>query len=100
MDLIVHLIRLHPGIDPADFETWVRDTDYRTCPQLPSVRSFSVQRTATPGQYFEVIQVSSRADFEQDMHTPEFKGLVAAFDTMATVTEEFEGVRIDPGYQA
>ncbi|WP_194813450.1 RedY protein [Nocardia sp. XZ_19_385] len=100
MDLIVHLIRLHPDTDPAEFEAWVRETDYHTCPRLPSVRAFSVQRTATPGHYFEVIQVSSRADFEQDMHTPDFKGLVTAFDTMATVTAEYEGTRIDPGYQA
>ncbi|WP_280316276.1 hypothetical protein [Nocardia abscessus] len=104
MQVIIHLIQLHPGVDPATFESWVRTTDYATCPQLPSVRAFSVQRAAQssgePWHYFEIIQVTSRTDFEADMRTPAFAGLVSAFDTMASVVQEFAGVRLDPGYTA
>ncbi|MFI9503295.1 hypothetical protein [Nocardia sp. NPDC052566] len=104
MQLIVHLIRLHPDTDPAAFESWVRDVDYATCPALPSVRAFSVQRAPNPPDapwhYFEIIMVTSREDFEQDMSTPDFKSLVTAFDTMAEVVDEFAGTRVEPGYVA
>ncbi|MEV0766190.1 hypothetical protein [Nocardia sp. NPDC050435] len=98
MDIIVHLVCLHPDTDAGEFETWVREVDYRTCPKLPSVHSFSVQRTERPGHYFEIIQVTSTADFENDMQTAEFKGLAAAFDAMARVTNGYAGERLEPGY--
>jgi hypothetical protein len=104
MIVIVHRIRLHEGVDPAGFETWVRETDYATCPQLPSVVSFSVQRVSSdadaPFHYFEVIGVSSRAEFKRDMEGGSFRGLVAEFEKMATVVDELVGDRVEPGYLA
>ncbi|MFE7722000.1 hypothetical protein ACFU44_23475 [Nocardia rhizosphaerihabitans] len=104
MQVIVHLIELQPGTEPAAFESWVQTVDYATCPDLPSVRAFSVQRVppavGEPRRYFEIIQVSSHQEFEADMQTPAFKGLVAAFDTMALVVQELVGVRLEPGYIA
>ncbi|TDD80533.1 RedY protein [Actinomadura rubrisoli] len=104
MQIIVHLIRLRPGTDPAAFESWVREVDYRTCPELPSVIAFSVQRISgsahAAAHYFEIIQVTGAADFERDMGTPAFQGLVRTFETMATVTAEFSGDRLDPAYSA
>ncbi|MFG2681655.1 RedY protein [Streptomyces sp. NPDC048392] len=104
MDVIIHRIRLHDGVDPARFEAWVRDVDYATCPQLPSVRAFEVQRVSTepaaPFHYFEVISVGALDDFSRDMKTEAFQGLVAAFDTMASVVDEMSGERIEPGYPA
>ncbi len=98
MDVVIHRIRLRPGIEPHRFETWVREVDYVTCPQLPSVQTFSVQRTGRVGNYFEVITVSDRAAFEQDMQLPAFRSLVEGFAELAEVVDEFEGTRIDPGY--
>lgn len=104
MEIIVHRIRLRPEVDPARFETWVREVDYATCPQLPSLRSFSVQRVsddpAAPVHYFEVIAVDSQEAFELDMRTAAFRGLVDGFDRMATVVDDCAGVRIEPGYSA
>lgn len=102
MDIIVHRIRLHRGVDPARFEAWVRDVDYATCPELPSVLAFSVQRAdaEAPFVFFEIIQVSSREEFERDMRTPAFGRLVADFEQMASVVEEFAGERVEPGYTA
>ncbi|MFG1796232.1 hypothetical protein [Nocardia sp. NPDC049149] len=101
MELIVHLIRLHADTDAAAFESWVREVDYATCPELPSIRSFSVQRIPdSPRNYFEVIQVDDLAEFERDTRTPAFARLVAAFDTMAAVTTEIAGTRVGPGYYA
>ncbi|ATL69259.1 RedY protein [Nocardia terpenica] len=103
METIVHLIRLHPHTDPRAFESWVREVDYATCPRLPSVRAFAVQRApAADGSwhYFEVIQVTSRAEFERDMRTPAFAELETTFETMASVVQEFAGVRVGSGYLA
>lgn len=102
MEIIVHRIRLHRGVDPARFEAWVREVDYATCPELPSVTGFSVQRAdaEAPFLFFEVIQVTSREAFERDMATPAFGRLVADFEQMASVVEEFSGERIEPGYTA
>ncbi len=104
MHVIVHRIRLHDGVDPARFETWVRESDYRAAADLKSLHSFAVHRASTdanaPHQYFEVISVTSPEEFERDMTTDTFQRLVAAFDTMASVVDEISGERIEPGYSA
>ncbi|MGW0569326.1 RedY protein [Streptomyces tauricus] len=117
MTVIVHRIRLLDGVAPERFETWVREVDYATCPELPSVLSFSVQRVAGPAvdghvgagtvadtgagplAYVEIIEVSSLADFEQDMQSPPFRKLVSDFDQMAEVVSETVGERIGEGYR-
>lgn len=100
MRLIIHKIRLlEPSFQEA-FEDWVINTDYATCPHLPSVLAFSVQR-ADPGagcDYFEVITVRSDADFQRDMNKAEFASLVARFSQMAEVVEEIGGLRLGAGY--
>lgn len=109
MAVIVHRIRLHDGVDPARFEAWVRDVDYATCPELPSVMAFSVQRVLNDADgtdtaddadlFFEIIEVSSREAFERDSRTEAFQRLVTDFDKMASVVDEFAGVRVGPGYR-
>lgn len=104
MAIIVHRIRLHEGVDPARFEAWVRDVDYTTCPELPSVESFSVQRvvagTGDLFHFFEIIQVTSREEFERDMHGEPFRRLVLEFDKVATVVDEVIGERVGEGYRS
>jgi hypothetical protein len=102
MDIVIHRIRLHPGVSADRFETWIREVDYAGCPQLPSVLSFSVQRaapaTSASWQYFEVIAVSSLQEFEQDMRTSAFGRLAEGFGQLASVVDETTGKRVEPGY--
>lgn len=102
MDVIIHLIDLREGVDPVRFESWVRGVDYATCPKLTSVRRFSVQRVpdspSASVRYFEIIEVTSREDFERDAKTPAFQRLVDDFEEMATVVDELIGERVEPGY--
>lgn len=104
MKVIIHRIRLHPGTDPGRFEKWVREVDYATCPELPSVRAFGVHRISEDPDaefhYVEVISVTGEEEFERDMQTPAFHGLESEFDTMATVVDEILGTRVGPGYAA
>lgn len=116
MTIIVHRIQLHDGVEPERFENWVRDVDYATCPELPSLVAFGVQRVvATPPEpsaseagpvgidgrlhYFEIIEVTSVQEFEGDMESPQFQRLVAEFEQMAKVVDEVTGERIGDGYQ-
>lgn len=102
MEYLVHRIKLHPGTDPQRFETWVRDVDYATCADLPSVVTFSVQRASTdaeaPFHYFEIIGVTGRDAFETDMKLDAFHKLEEVFDTMAVVVDETAGERVGAGY--
>lgn len=104
MDVIIHTIRLQPGVDPTQFETWVREVDYASCPQLPSVVTFDVHRvTADPSaavHFVEIIGVRDRKSFAQDMETAVFHGLATDFERLATVVGELAGERIEPGYAA
>ena len=104
MECIVHRIKLNDGVPPERFETWVREVDYATCPQLPSVLSFSVQRVSTdpaaPVHYFEVIQITDGKAFEADMAQEVFQGLEKDFHTMASVVDEVSGERVGAGYTA
>ncbi|WP_432192753.1 RedY protein [Streptomyces sp. bgisy027] len=116
MTIIIHRIRLHDGVEADRFEKWVREVDYATCPELPSVLAFGVQRVAaaSPGpsvgagpagtdgplHYFEIIEVTSREEFEQDMESSQFQRLVADFGQLAEVVEEVTGERIGDGYRA
>ncbi|MGK5631506.1 RedY protein [Streptomyces sp. URMC 123] len=104
METIVHRIRLNPGVPPERFERWVRDVDYATCPELPSVRAFRVlrvpDRPPAGCHYIEVIEVTSQADFARDMLTPPFRRLVADFEQLASVVDELSGERVGEGYTA
>ncbi|MEL3951845.1 MULTISPECIES: RedY protein [Streptomyces] len=103
--VIVHRIRLLDGVDPERFESWVRDVDYAACPRLPGVVAFAVHRVtdagaASSGEYFEIIEVTDRTEFERDMRSDTFRGLVAEFEKMATVVAELTGDRVGSGYRA
>jgi hypothetical protein len=99
--MMIHRIRLHDGVDPARFEAWVRDVDYRGCQRLPSVRAFSVQRLpGEPAEYFEVISADSEEAFARDMRTAAFRRLEEGFGRLAAVVSELAGVRLEPGYPA
>lgn len=102
MDVIVDKIKLKPGVAPSQFEDWVTGTDYAACSDLPSVMRFSVHKVSdaadAPYHYFEVVEVTSMADFERDMGSDVFKGLVEAFEKMADVVETLSGNRLEPGF--
>ncbi|MDT9682814.1 RedY protein [Streptomyces sp. TRM76323] len=106
MDVVVHRVRLREDTDAGVFEEWVRETDYASCRELPSVVSFSVQRFTggaaeePRAHYFEVIAVTSGPEFERDTKTETFRRLADEFDVMAEVVGEWSGERIGPGYAA
>jgi hypothetical protein len=62
--------RLHPHVDPTDYERWVRETDYPTARALPAIRSYDVVRLdgplrddEVPFDYVEVVEVTDLASY-------------------------------------
>ncbi|MBU2711771.1 RedY protein [Zooshikella harenae] len=104
MDTIIHKIRLLDINKATDFEHWVETTDYATCPDLPSVLQFDVHRVSQAPDasyhYVEIIKVTNHTDFNNDMSTDVFAGLVSRFTSMAEVVEEVSGIQLGLGYRA
>lgn len=87
---IVVLFNLKSGVDPAEYEAWVRETDYPGTRGLASVEGFTTYRTkgtlgggAAPYQYVEVIDVVGMDAFMADVATDAVQQLAARFGAFA-----------------
>lgn len=104
MQVIVHGIRLHEGVEPSQFEAWVREHDYPACPRLPSVNAFTVHRVSAerdaPVHFFEIIWATSAEAFDRDMRSDVFRELSSGFAELASVVDEMSGAPLEPGYLA
>ena len=69
---------LKPGIDPDEYESWVRERDYALVRTLPNYTSYKVHRIRPPiqgaeasgWQYIERIEVKSLEQHDRDRATP------------------------------
>ena len=69
---------LQAGVDPSEYEQWVRDCDYKLTSSLPNYRNYRVHRVASPidgygaagWQYIEQIDVASLAQHDADLASP------------------------------
>ncbi|MDP6705397.1 MAG: hypothetical protein QF893_03550 [Alphaproteobacteria bacterium] len=69
---------LRPGVDPAEYERWVRRRDYPFVGSLPNYRDYRVHRIQGPilgaeaagWHYIERIEVESLARHDADLASP------------------------------
>ncbi len=69
---------LKPGVDPDEYEAWVRERDYALVRTLPNYTSYKVHRIRPPiqgaeasgWQYIERIEVKSLEQHDRDLATP------------------------------
>lgn len=88
---IICLFNLKPGVDPADYEAWARESDIPGVNALQSVRGFTVHRATglfgseapSPYAYVEVIDIHGMDGFVADVTTPEFQAMAAPFQQFA-----------------
>ncbi len=91
---IIALFNLKPGVDPAAYEAWARQTDLPTVRGLASIAGFQVLRAtgvlggdaAPPYAYVEIIDVADMAQFGADVATEAMQAVAQAFRAMADVT--------------
>ena len=69
---------LQKGVDPKEYEQWVRDRDYALVRTLPNFTSYQVHRICGPiqgaeqsgWQYLERIEVKSFEQHDRDLASP------------------------------
>ena len=69
---------LKAGVDPAEYEKWVRERDYELVRTLPNFVSYKVHRIRQPiqgaenagWQYIERIEVKSLEQHDKDLASP------------------------------
>lgn len=70
---------LKPGVDPAAYERWLREYDYRVAQTLPSIASYRTFRieepihNAPPGaawRYIERIEIRDVEQYRKDLASP------------------------------
>jgi hypothetical protein len=69
---------LKAGVDPAEYEKWVRERDYELVRTLPNFVSYKVHRIRAPiqggentgWQYIERIEVKSLEQHDKDLASP------------------------------
>lgn len=70
---------LKPGVDPVEYERWVRERDYALVRSKPNYVSYTVHRIRRPiqgaedsgWQYIERIEVRSLEQHDRDLASPE-----------------------------
>lgn len=75
---------LKPGVNPADYERWVREYDYRVARSLPSIISYRAHRitgsitgAAEAGwNYIERIEVRDVEQYQKDLASPAGQELI------------------------
>lgn len=88
---ILVLFNLKPGVDPADYERFARETDIPGVNGLSSVIDFTVHRATglfgsdapSPYQYAEVIDVTNLDHFIADVSTDAVQAVAARFAEFA-----------------
>ena len=76
---------LKAGVDPAEYERWVRERDYAWVRTRPNYCAYTVHRIRAPidgaagagWQYLERIEVESLEQHDRDLASPEGEALRA-----------------------
>jgi hypothetical protein len=99
MPTVFILTELRPGVDHADYERWVREVDYPTSAEVPSIISFRVHRVEGPFReaelecdYIEVVEVTDLEDYQRDLEeVPELQELFRQIRQYLKPSEQFSG---------
>jgi len=69
---------LKRGVDPAAYERWLREYDYRVAKTLPSIASYTTHRIEGPihgsetagWNYIERIEIRDMEQYQKDLASP------------------------------
>jgi len=76
---------LKPGVEPAAYERWLREYDYRVAKTLPSIISYRTYRidgpihnapAGTEWRYIERIEIRDLALYQKDIGSPAGQELI------------------------
>lgn len=76
MPVVFFLNNLREGVDPKEYEQWVREVDYPTARSLKTIKSYVVNRidgtlegNASPYQYIERVEITDLAAYQEELRT-------------------------------
>ena len=71
---VFFLNKLRAGVDPADYERWIREVDYPFARRLPTIRSYVVTRLdglfdggKAPYDYLEVVEITELEAYRKSL---------------------------------
>jgi hypothetical protein len=74
MAIVFFLNRLRDGVEPAEYEQWVRTVDYPVARALKTINSYVVAKTAStldgkpsPYDYIERVEVTNIDDYRNEL---------------------------------
>lgn len=74
MPIVFFLNKLRSGVDPAEYEQWIRSVDYPVARALKTINSYVVAKTATtldgkpsPYDYIERVEVTNIDDYRDEL---------------------------------
>ena len=82
---LIVMFNLKPGVNPADYERWAKESDAPAARSLASVSDWRVHRVAgmmgsdakPPYQYVEVVQIGDLERLPQDVATEKMQQINA-----------------------
>lgn len=100
---VYFLNKLRPGVDPSDYEAWIRRDDYPVARACPAILSYDVTRIdgtldgqGTPSvNYLEVIEVTDIEEYREAGKAPEFVKLLEEWATYVDLDEALHGPVIE-----
>jgi hypothetical protein len=100
---VFFLNRLRPGVDPADYESWIRRIDYPVARNSRVILRYDVTRidgtldgAGVPSvNYLEVLEVTSIEEYRAVGTTPEFVKLLEEWATYVELDEALHGPVIE-----
>lgn len=72
---VFFLNKLRDGVDPADYERWVREVDYPLARALPTIKRYDVARLdgmlqgdgSLPCDYLEVVDITDLEEYRASL---------------------------------
>ena len=100
---VFFLNRLREGVDPAEYEEWIRRVDYPVARAQGAIASYTVTRiegtisgeAASPYDYLEVIEVTDLEAYRALGSLPEFEQLLQEWSQFVSEAMMVHGEVID-----
>ncbi len=95
--------KLHPGVDPDDYEAWIRRVDYPIARAQGAILAYSVTRIdgtlsgegASPYSHLEVIDITDLDEYRALGSKPEFVQLLSEWSEFVAEAVMVHGTVID-----
>ena len=89
MSTVLWFSRLKPGVDPASYEDWVREVDYRLAAEIDCIRSYRVYRvpggfTGEAAPEYDYVEIVHLTDIE------EYRGVLKSHPAMDEILAQID----------